>query len=151
MSIRESLPASKTVTLLSGLTVAVPKLHTGDYYSVLLALEDLPAKVYERLGTEFQTLGDSEEKALPVMLRALPRLLALAYNEVLTVIAAATKLSPEFLANETHAEDLLALIDAVLEVNDVAGLVGRLKNMGARLREAGVLKEKAPVIPFKKQ
>ena len=148
-SVRSSLPASITVQLADGNEVKVPKLHTGDYYQVMIALEDLPGRVVEQLGIDpIAWLGQAREQGtVAAVLAVLPRLLAVAFDETVAVIAAATHLKAKFLKEETYLEDLLAIVEAILEVNNVERVVELLKNLKTRLAKAGILTNLADKIP----
>lgn len=140
-SVRASLPASITVHLADGGEVQVPKLRTGEYYQLMLAIEDLPAHVVDQLGMDpFVWLRQAKEDgAVAAILAVLPRLLAVAFDETLRVIATAAHVKPDFLKKETYLEDLLAIVEAILEVNSVEKVVGLLKNLRTRLTRAGIL------------
>lgn len=148
-SVRVSMPAAITVQLAGGGEVKVPKLRTGEYYQVMMALEDLPERVVEQLGVDpIVWLRQSQEQGIvSAMLSVLPNLLAVAFDQVVGVIAVATHLKPKFLKEETYLEDLLAIVEAILEVNNVERVVELLKNLKTRLQKTGIIGNLADKIP----
>lgn len=148
-SVRASLPASITVRLADGGEVKVPKLRTGEYYQVMIALEDLPGRVVDQLGVDpIAWLNQARDQgAVATVLAVLPKLLAVAFDETVAVIAAATHLKPKFLKEETYLEDLLAIVEAILEVNNVERVVELLKNLKTRLQKTGIIGNLADKIP----
>jgi hypothetical protein len=137
MSVQDSLPLAKTIALHNGEEIRIDKLCTGDFYGVITSLQDLPKRLMDKLGTDAADFLRPGADMVAVLLGTLDKLLAVAYNETLSLVSAATKISVETL-KATYPEELLDIVAAWLEVNDVAKVVERLKNVRSLLAKAGI-------------
>jgi len=131
------------------ISIVVEKLRTRDFYRLVLALRDLPKNLTTSLGeggtAEFMaaTQGGGEQM-LAALINNLPRILAVAFDEVIGVVAAAVTPGKRDESEEkyharvasraeqlqgTYPEELIQIIRAWIEVNDLAALAAELKNV----------------------
>lgn len=137
MSVQDSLPVTKEMTLHTGDVIKIEKLCTGDFYGVITALQDLPKRLMDHLGADAADFLRPGANMAAVMLGAIDKLLLVAYNETLSLVSAATKI-PVGTLKSTYPEELLDIVAAALEVNDVVKVIERLKNVRDLLGKMGL-------------
>lgn len=168
MALHDSLPASRTITLQrTGESIVVEKLCTRDFYRLVLALRDLPKKLSQFLGddgaAEFMAATQGGGQAmLAALFNNLPRILAVAFNEAILVVATATTSGKRDETEEDYQarvdarvkqldysscpEEIVKIIREWIEVNDIEALVNELKNVpGLRAIKNLIPIPKAPV------
>lgn len=107
--------------------VVVHKMPLSDYALLLRALNNLPKKLGELMGSaqDLKNLSDTE------MLVMLPGILAESWDDLVAIIAVPTDKDAAFM-RELDGADALDVIDAILELNDFARIVNSVKKLLAR-------------------
>jgi len=143
MSASKSLPKSVAVTIFEGTdqerVVQVNKLKLGRAAQLALAFQSLPERlkgivempeIQELFGSQNDDVSLTEIAAQ--LLRFLPDVLAVASDSVIGILAVGTGLDREEL-EEVGLDEGLALLEAVLTVNDLNRIQQTTKNVLGRL------------------
>lgn len=135
----KSLPKVVEVSLDDGEVVKVEKLPLGRAAQLVMALKKLFRRLQEvaqgntEIARALTGAGPLDIGKFAVQLiDALPDVLEVAVEELASVIAVATGL-PEKRIRALGIAEMMALIEAVVEVNKVSEIVARGKNMAALL------------------
>lgn len=119
---------SKTVQLASR-SVEIVELPIGKFDGLLKGIGAIAKKV---------DLSDLNEQSI---LSSIPLIAGSAWNELLELVSYATGLEQDFIANECGMRDLVTIIDAVVEVNDIDFLAETIKK---RLQKTGIQLSSTP-------
>lgn len=123
------LENQKTITI-NGVEVTIKKLPIRRLTSVLEALSKLPADVMN-----MKNVGENSNDIEVV--QNLANVIAMALPEFAGIIASTIddeNITAEFILDECGVDEGLDLITAVLEVNNIAGILERIKKIQALSR-----------------
>lgn len=109
-----------TVIELSDRSVEVYKLPIGRYPDLLRKLKTIPDQL-----NSLQGIGNDEVMA------ALPGIIANSFDELTDILSTACNLTPQEMS-ELELTDFTALVQAIVETNEVAKVVENLKAIFAR-------------------
>lgn len=101
-------------------SVTVSKLPLGKYAEVFMALEELPKQI-----------GGLDSFSNEEVLQRIPFIIGKALPEIAKIISIATDLTEEEVL-ESGLDEVLELIAAILEVNNIQGVVESAKKIMAR-------------------
>ena len=123
MSIEKVIPMSKTVTLSDGSTVVVNKLALGKYAQLLTALKNMPSSVMGEL-------ANIDTQAEEMAIQGIIGLIGTAWGQVIDVIAIGSGVEKERIENDPiiGLDGGVDLLVAIIEVNNLAVVIGNLKN-----------------------
>ena len=140
----KSLPKAVEVTLDDGEVVKVEKLPLGRAAQLVIALKKLFRRLQEvaqgnaEIARALTGAGPLDIGKFAVQLiDALPDILEVAVEELASVLAVATGL-PEKRVRSLGIAEIMALVEALVEVNKVSEIVAKGKNMAALLGRAKI-------------
>lgn len=107
--------------------VVVHKMALSDYAGLLRALDKLPQRIGDLVGSNANLKGiDNAE-----LLKLIPGILADSWGDIAALIAVPTDKDAEFLLRLDGA-DAIDIIDAIFELNDFVRIANAVKKMLAR-------------------
>lgn len=119
---------SNTLTVSTELgEVVVKKMALSDYAGLLRALDKLPQKIGDLVGSD-ANIGELNNSEI---LKMIPGVLADSWDDVAALIAVPTDKDAAFLL-QLDGADALDIIDAILELNDFVRIFNSVKKMLAR-------------------
>lgn len=105
--------------------VEVHKMPLSDYAELLRALDKLPKKIGDIVGTDIKSMDTA------AVLQLIPGILADSWSDIAALLAVPTNQDAAFLLKLDGA-DSLDVIDAILELNDFVRIANAVKKMLAR-------------------
>lgn len=114
---------SKTIEI-NGQEVTINKMKVGQFASLMLAFEDLPSVV-----TDIMKNMQGKESFTEVdLLAKLPHVIAHATDDVIQLVSVASGFTTEEI-NEFDFEELIDVVTAVVEINNLKVIVDKVKNL----------------------
>lgn len=119
--------------------VTVHKMPLSDYGKLLQALDSVPQTLIDLFdGMDAKTLQSMSNTQYAMLL---PRILASSWDELIGVIAVPTNKDQKFIAKLDLA-DAIDVVEAILELNDIARIMAAVKKMLALQSKMAVTKPK---------
>ena len=119
----------------SKVTVIIKKAGLGKYKEITGAIGDLIKSLPKFLEEKGIEKPDEfiEKMTITDMLEVLPELLAFGMEQLVDIVAVITNLEPEFIKENVGLDEALEILEATLDVNNIAGAVEKGKNLAGRL------------------
>ena len=124
MSIEKVIPMSKKVKFMDGSEIIVNKLPLGKYAQLLIALKNMPTEVMSELSN---IDAQSEDNAI----QGIFGLVGTAWAQVLDIISIGSGIDKDRIENDPiiGLDGGVELLVAIIEVNNLAVVIGNLKNV----------------------
>ena len=119
---------SKTINI-NGVKVEIKKIPIGKFAELMMAVDKLPSIV-----TNAVSLDELENINAQLLFSKLPSILANAQNELFKLVSVASGIVVEDIS-EVDIEEFIDIILAVLEINNIQGIVNKVKNFKKVLQE----------------
>jgi hypothetical protein len=119
---------SKTLDL-SGHKVTVNKLPIGKIAKLIEGFKDLPPEIKGAFSS-----WDAETRDADFLFEHVPMLMTVSINKVSTFVVDASnskELTEKLLLEDLGMDDTVDLIEAILEVNNIRGIIDKVKKMFA--------------------
>lgn len=110
------------VLMLNEKEVEIKKIPIGRFAELMLAVEDLPSLV-----TKSISLEELENLNEELILTKLPSLLANAQDDIFKLVSVASGVDN---IEELDFEEFFDIVTAVIELNNIQAIVGKVKNLG---------------------
>lgn len=116
MSTSVSAPVTRTVEM-GGMKVAVTKLPVGRWIDIVEKLDNLPSIALSAASTQ-----SGIDDVAKLMLAAI----SLAKDEFFDIVSTASGLDKETILNEVALDELVEYVEALIEINRVQWVVGKI-------------------------
>ena len=110
------------VLMLNEKEVEIKKIPIGRFAELMLAVEDLPSLV-----TKSISLEELENLNEELIITKLPSLLANAQDDIFKLVSVASGVDN---IEELDFEEFFDIVTAVIELNNIQAIVGKVKNLG---------------------
>lgn len=116
MNTSVSAPTQKLVTM-GGMQVAVTKLPVGRWIVIVEKLDNLPSLALS---------AASKQSGLDDVAKLMLAAISLAKDEFFDIVSTASGLDKETILNEVALDELVEYVEALIEVNRVQWVVGKI-------------------------
>lgn len=120
------MKSSKKIQI-NGQEVEIKKIQIGKFAELMLAVEKLPSIV-----TEVVSLEELENLTSELILTKLPTLIGNAQDEIFKLVSVASGIEK---VDELDFEEFIDVVTAVIELNNISAIVGKVKNLGKVFKE----------------
>lgn len=120
---------NKKTLELAGHKITIKKLPMGKIATLIEGIKDLPPEIKEAFGTWDENTRDAD-----FLFEHLPVLLTASINKVSDFLVKASnsdELTEKMLLEEFGFDDGVDLVEGILEVNNVRGIIDKIKKMVA--------------------
>lgn len=121
--------ADNKKVMVNGQDFEVGKIPIRQFAQLILAVEKLPQKVLEEV-----SFNDLEEINSETIITKFPSVLAHSFDNIIDLISAASQIDKESL-EEAGFDELLEVVEAIIEKNNIALIVEKLKNLKATFQK----------------